>query len=127
MKLYQPKLREENVLLEIMQRLTYMGIKVYRIRERIPEMVRGRKFFRGGASTAGIPDLIGHVPEDRRSGILFSPARVVYIEVKRPGGKRRLMQELFIEEAKKDGCIAFFADSWEVVKENLTACGVVVK
>lgn len=124
LRLHQPPLREEHVVREIMERLAYSKIRVWRIKERVPDMRGGRKFFRGGASTPGVPDLIGHIPAIIRSGILFSPARPLYIEVKRPGGKKRLMQKIFIDDAVQDGAIAFFADSWESVRQGLIAHGV---
>ncbi len=126
---FQPKLTEEHVVLEIMQRLALAGVKVKRIKERIPEIRNGRKFWRGrglmgsGASEAGISDLIGWVKtcvHDELEDISLP----VFIEVKRPGGRRRPAQEAFIAEAKADGCIAFFADCWEDVVKGFGEHGI---
>jgi len=105
---HQPVLTEENVLREIVWRLWLQAkIKVWRIRERIPG--------RGALSTAGIPDLIGWIP---LTGI------AVFIEVKRPGGVHRAAQTQFIDEARRGGCIAFFAESWDDVVRELGAVGI---
>ncbi len=110
---YQPVLLEEHVLREIVERLWWHKIKVWRIRERIPGQ--------GGFSTPGIPDLIGWAI--RRD---WTPNTTVplFIEVKRPGGVRRPAQERWIAEAKADGCIAFFAESWEDVVRELKTFGL---
>ena len=111
---YQPVITEENVLIEIVERLWFQArIKMWRIRERIP--LPGRRW--QNLSTPGIPDLIGWIPKER-VGAHPLVARPIFLEVKRPGGVRRIAQERFIEEAVKDGCIAFFAESWaDVVRE----------
>lgn len=119
--LWQPVLLEEHVLKEIVERLWMQArIKMWRIRERIPG--------KGSLSTAGIPDLIGHIParsfacgcsqDDCVLTTIAMRPTPLYIEVKRPGGARRIAQIRFIEEAKSDGCAAFFAESWlDVVRE----------
>lgn len=95
---------EEDVVEEITTRLWLeYRIKVWRIRERLPGM--------GKMSEAGIPDLLGWLRH-------FPKAIPLFIECKRPGGARRIAQIQFIEEARKDGCVAFFAESWlDCVKE----------
>lgn len=116
---------EEDVVLEIRQRLAYAKIRVWRVRERLPVTRNGVKRFEGAPSEAGLPDLIGHVPHEITStGILMNKARPVYIEVKRPKGKRRLMQEIFIREAQRDGAIALFAESWKDVCLGFAAHGI---
>ena len=86
-------------------------------------------------STPGIPDLMGWIP---KRGVLASftveandgnPCAVpLYIEVKRPGKNvRRPAQERFIEEAKLDGCVAFFAESWGDVVRELGLFGIHLK
>ena len=60
-KLYQPKISEENVVREITDRLWLQGrIKVFRVRERIPD---NRKRWQQ-LSTPGIPDLFFIVPKN---------------------------------------------------------------
>lgn len=117
-KLYQPKISEENVLREIVDRLWLQGkIKVWRIRERIPD---NRKRWQQ-LSTPGIPDLMGWFV---RTDWTPSPAIPLFIEVKRPGGKRRLAQECFIAEASADGCCAFFAESFHDCVVELKNYGI---
>lgn len=108
----KPYIIEEDVVEEITARLWLQyRIKVWRVRERIP---------REGAapSTPGIPDLVGWL----------SGGRFLGIEVKRPGGVHRIAQTRFIDEAKSDGCVAFFAKSWaDVVREMDEQCGIKLK
>lgn len=105
-KLFQSQITEEHVLKEIVIRLWVNKINTYRVRERIPGMSKN-------LSTPGIPDLMGWY----KRGESFGPIPL-FIECKRPGGVRRPAQIAFIEDAKADGCIAFFAESWiDCVKE----------
>ena len=87
---------------------------------------------KGVLSTPGIPDLIGWIPAQKVTKAMnIDPAATpLFIEVKRPkatgrrGGVKRVAQIRFIEDAKADGCIAFFADSWDDVVRELTAVGI---
>lgn len=102
-----PHILEEDVVEEITTRLWLQHrIKVWRIRERIPGQ--------GRLSTAGIPDLVGWLP----GGIFLG------IECKRQGGVHRVAQTQFIEGAKADGCIAFFAESWQDCVDNFRDFGI---
>ena len=121
---WQPVLREEHVVKEIVERLWFQArIKMWRVRERIPG--------RGAPSTPGIPDLIGWAPphqEKITNGIkTIRPVLPLFIEVKRPGGARRPAQESFIEEARSCGCAAFFAESWADVVRELGNFGIQLK
>ncbi len=114
-----PHIVEEDVVEEITTRLWLQyRIKVWRVRERIPGV--------GVApSTAGIPDLIGYFIKTDWSPNVTVP---FYIEVKRPGGARRPAQIRFIEDARSDGCVAFFAECWgDVVREMNDQCGIKLK
>lgn len=117
---------EEDVVEEITTRLWLQyRIKVWRVRERIPGA--------WALSVPGIPDLMGWLPKS--SGFIIfgettprSAPVPLFIEVKRPGGVRRTAQTLFIEGAKLDGCVAFFADCWaDVVREMSEQCGIKLK
>ena len=130
-QIFQPPISEEMVLKEIMTRLWLeYRIKVWRITERIP--VKGKRWQR--LSTPGLPDLLGwlllpgSIGANASSPIMrdLPPNRPIplLIEVKRPGGKRREMQERFIAEAKADGCCSLFAESWEDVVQSLKEFGV---
>ena len=115
--IYHPPITEEHVVAEIIQRLAWNQIKVFRIAERIPGMSKR-------ISTPGIPDLIGWLRIATTRGPLTVP---LFVEVKRPGGVRRPAQIRFIGEAKSDGCAAFFAESWADVVGELKECGVTLK
>lgn len=124
-KIYQPALTEEHILKEIVTRLWLeYRIPVFRINCPVGGKVR--------PNVRGLPDLVGYVPQNRaqRTGIgrdvQIPPQRAIslWIEVKRPKGHRRPEQEQFIRQAKADGCIAFFAESWELVAAELQYHGI---
>lgn len=125
--LWEPAILEEHVLTEIVDRLWIQAnIKMWRIRERIP----GKGFL----STPGLPDIVGWIkakkitpPEGAILNYHMLPwpkAIPLFIEVKRPGGARRAAQIRFIDEAKADGCVAFFAESWADVVRELAKVGI---
>ena len=107
-------LLEEHVLQEIVDRLWLKAkIRMIRINQPVGGVVRQNE--------AGIPDLMGWIPQtvEVYTGSVYKKWAVpLFIEVKRPGGVRSPAQIRFIEDAKKDGCIAFFAESWiDVMRE----------
>lgn len=115
---YEPVQLEEDVLQEIMQRLWYSGIPVFREKERIPRCPHCGLYVASAKSATdrGHPDLHGYIPA-RLS--VTGVAVPFYIEVKRPqGGVRSYEQEEFIRRAQAAGVLAFFANSWAVVKEQ---------
>lgn len=122
----QPVLLERHVLREIMDRLWLQAkIKVWQINQPVGGKVK--------QNVPGIPDLIGFIPKgtprtfDWKMGPVTHhdwPALPLFIEVKRPGGRRRYMQEVFIEEASAGGAAAFFAESWADVVRELGQRGV---
>lgn len=71
---------------------------------------------------AGIPDLMGWIPGSwTKTGIAIP----LYVEVKRPvGGVKSVEQQLFIDRANRDACIAFFARGWDDVVAELRKVGV---
>lgn len=116
---------EEDVVEEITTRLWLQyRIKVWRVRERIP---------REGAapSVAGLPDLMGWIIRELPhfiDGAVQKVAVPLFIECKRPDGARRIAQTRFIDDARKDGCVAFFAECWaDVVREMQKQCGIKLK
>ena len=109
---FQPVLLEKHVVKELVVRLWANGVKVWVIKERIPG--------KGMLSTPGIPDLMGYMKDPHGTGFTHP----VFIEVKRPGGVRRDAQIRFIDEAKRDGCVAGFADSWDSCKALFEKCGI---
>jgi hypothetical protein len=120
-KIWQPVLKEEHVVREITTRMWLAAkVKLYRVRERIPGM--------GAPSTPGIPDLIGYLQISCPLPVTGGRAQAIplYIEVKRPGGVRRIAQIQFIDEARAAGCVAFFAESWEQVREEMAIVGFLI-
>lgn len=112
---HQPVLLERHVLREIMDRLWLQArIKMYQINQPVGGKVQ--------QNVSGIPDLIGFIPGD--SNIAVRAAVPLYIEVKRPGGRHRFHQEVFIQEAKEGGAVAFFAESWKDVVRELGNVGI---
>jgi len=106
--IYERSLTEEDVLIAIRQYLELNGARVFRVVERIPW---GRR-----QSEPGIPDLFCWF-----KGI---EARVAFIEVKKPGGKRSANQINWINQAVEDGVIAFFAESVEDVRREMLINGI---
>jgi hypothetical protein len=149
-QLFERQILEEDVVNEIMQFLPLCGFRVLRIKERIPASEKKNEItgkweynWRGGwkgRSSPGIPDLQGWIPAVKIGGdhsIAGSTNGFVingsikrfpihfYIEVKRPfGSRRRPAQERFIQEAREDGAIAFFAKSWEDVRAGFAEYGI---
>lgn len=121
---YEPDLSEEQILRIIVEEtwLRYR-IKLHRINCAVGGKVRPNE--------RGLPDLFGHFQRQRIEShdvsghgiIRFNWMETIplYIEVKKPGGRRRPEQVQFIAEAKANGCAAFFAESWEDVDLELKA------
>lgn len=130
---YEIPLTEEMVIGQIRQLLELNGARVHRIVERIPWGKR--------TSTPGIPDIAGWFPRGARVRCLNvfplsdNPGRIItipaicsfWIEVKRPGGKHRPAQTAWIEAARQDGVIAFFADSVEAMVAGFKEFGIEIK
>ena len=119
---YEPQLTEEHVVKEIMQRLGYAGIRIYRHKERIPRYSGDRHL-----SRRGLPDLFGYVagrPPIMGVGGAQTLGRAVFIECKKPGGERSLEQKLFIGDARANGAIACFAESWLDVCDEFSRHGI---
>jgi len=114
----EPVQSEEDVLGAIRGLLEANGARVHRIVERIP--------WGKTTSTPGMPDLVGWFPRKWEGDFLNTVelARVFFIEVKRPGGKLRPAQTLWLNEARLDGIIAFMADSVEKMVEEFSKYGI---
>jgi hypothetical protein len=137
--LYKPKIDEESVLQEILLRLPFAKIKIFRVRECLPTGYR--------MSDSGIPDLHGCVPAgfvrfDCKTALSVSypVAQAVYIEVKAPGEMEKYSkgalpvkrmktiddQKAFVLDKKQAGCIAFFAESWKEVCQEFRLHGILL-
>lgn len=115
--IYEPKIREEDVLGACRQLLELNGARVYRAVERVPKCYRCGLWL--GSSEPGTPDLSGYF---YRGGV--TP---FWIEMKRPKSKRRASQLVRIEQMQADGCIAFFADSIEAMCSEFSKRGISLK
>lgn len=128
---FEPAMREEDVLGQIRQLLEARGARVFRSIERVPKCYRCGQWL--GSSEKGLPDIFGWIfrpMETKRIGlgVIFcenTPAVPFFIEVKRPkGGRKRPAQVAFIEKAKADGMLAFFAKSVDEVIEEFKQHGI---
>lgn len=107
---WQPAIREEHVLKEIVTLLwLHARIRLWRINCPVGGRMRPNE--------RGIPDLIGYLPG----------GRFLAIEVKRPKGVRRPEQIQFVADAKAAGAVAFFAESWEDVVREFESAGIKLK
>ena len=116
-QLYERTLTEEDVLGACRALLELNGARVFRIIERIPW---GRK-----TSEKGLPDIFGYWMPGPQNGCDYP--KVFFIEVKRPGGKHRPAQTAWIENARRDGVIAFFADSVMTLADEFKKHGIDIK
>ena len=115
---YEPVIREEDVLGACRTLLELNQARVFRAVERVPKCYRCGCWL--GSSEAGTPDLSGY----------FHQGAIIpfWIEMKRPkGGKRRFSQIARIEQIQEDGGIAFFANSVEVMVSEFGRFGIKIK
>lgn len=81
------------------------------------------KFVSKSWPPTGWPDISGHWLRRAYTGPQSSTAHYtpvpLYIEVKTPDGVISLDQMRFIDARKKEGCVAFFADGVQAVRDNL--------
>jgi hypothetical protein len=149
--IYEAKVIEEHVLEEIKLRLGYAGIPIYRERERIPDARRYKLSDPGHPDLHGylpvsfrVKEFYRRHPEYKEKPAIaeefYRSAIPVYIEVKRPGEMAKYRkgvlstvrsrtfqaQEEFIVKARKDGCIACFAESWDDVVDAFKQKGYIL-
>lgn len=124
--IFEPIQTENDVLGAIRTLLEANGARVFRVVERIP--------WGKTKSEPGIPDLIVIWPEKIvryekpfPTEIISRTSIVSFVEVKRPGGKLRPAQKLWIEQAQADGVICFMADSVEAMVSEFKKYGIEVK
>jgi len=105
----RPQRRERVIQAEILRLLHAHGVVAF-------GMNRERAGYRRAShiGVKGLPDIMGWVPVwaiARTQATNVAGACPLFIEVKRPGGKLRPAQETFLAMARKDGCVAFKAES----------------
>jgi hypothetical protein len=116
---------EKAVVKVLMDALPLIGIKVYRILERMPCTHCGK--WSGTPPAKGIPDIGGSIPPRLMRGPMQLWARPLYIECKRPkGGVEGLEQSAFLQSVRDDGGIAFFSRGLDDCCAQLDAAGVII-
>lgn len=126
MSALQREASEEDVIKAIRDYLGYHGVILHRVKEPIP-FKRDRFDRPKRTSTVGFPDLVGYIKGGKLGLPKYARPVPLYIEVKRPGGRRRLAQKLFIAGLKQDNVTAFFAESVEDAVAELTKAGFIVR
>lgn len=132
-QLFERSISEEDVFGACRALLELNGARVFRITERIPWGPKGRK------SEAGIPDVHGWWPKkeprymDAEKRLytyepgVWGPVHF-WIEMKRPfKAQFRPAQQRWIDQAKADGVISFFAWSVESMAEGFREYGIHLK
>lgn len=113
-----PKITETDVQKAIKQYLELRGFRMYRRNVGGAYAMRlGREQF-VRFSEPGAADLTGWE---------IGTGRTIEVEVKKPGArtnpKRQALQRAWLDQAKRDGCIAFRAASVQEADEQLAAYG----
>lgn len=120
-QVYERSITEEDVFGACRQLLELKGAVVHRVVERIPWGPKGR------TSDPGIPDLFGWFPSSRQwPGFPATGGRPLhfFIEIKKPGGRQRIAQINWIEDARRQGVVAFFADSVDAMIRGFQWFGI---
>ena len=100
---------EKVVQSQILQYLGYSGIKAFRMNAGMIRVGEGRKQHMIRLAPAGFSDIFG----------VMKDGRALFIEVKAGKNKPTKLQELFLEEMRQQGAIAFWANSVEQVEKCL--------
>jgi hypothetical protein len=103
-------LPERTIQSQILQYLGYRGIKAFRINAgMIPTgEKRSRRMIR--LAPKGFSDVVAVLP---------GSGRAVFIEIKTAKGKTTPFQDIFLEEMREQGALAFVARSTEDVEREL--------
>lgn len=127
-KLWEAAITEDHVGRDVDEVLALNRAEFYVIRERIPVCHTCKRKI-GRSSESGIPDRIGYFPPltCEFQGVPNEWAVHFRIELKRPGGKHRVMQDIDIQKAQGHGVIAFFAESREMMVAEFAVRGLVLK
>jgi len=85
---------------------------------------KGKKWAVKFSTMEGISDLQGIIPPLKFYSALHQHGVPLFIEVKRPGKKPSKKQNIFLSAARKYGAIAFWADSVDMVRDELRMAGL---
>ena len=102
---------EKVIQSQILQYLGYSGIKAFRMNAGMARIGQGRKQRMIKLAPAGFSDIFG----------VMKDGRALFIEVKAGKNKPTKLQELFLEEMREQGAIAFWANSVETVEKKLAS------
>lgn len=102
-------LPERTIQAQVLQYLRYRGIKAFRINSGM--ISTGEKHSRRMIRLApkGSADIWGVLPG----------GRAVFVEIKTPKGRTTVLQEMFLEEMREQGAVAFVARSIEDCEREL--------
>ncbi len=103
-------LPERSIQSQVLQYLGYRGIKAFRINSGMIATGEGRNRRLVRLAPKGFSDIVGVLPES---------GRALFIEVKAPKGKLTIHQQLFLEEMRGQGAVAFVARSIEDCEREL--------
>jgi hypothetical protein len=130
-QIFERSITEDDVFGACRTLLELNGARVFRVRERIPWGPKGKK------SEPGIPDGFGwfvtrardrdgqHIEFNER---LDGRPTTFFIEFKRPfKAQIRPAQIRWIEQARRDGVVAFFADSVDAMVKGFKEFGIHLK
>ena len=112
-RLKAPEPDENTVLASVLEALLYHPLvaDAYRMNTGAGKLLfadgTASRFIRFGKK--GSPDIHGYLTD----------GRALFVETKRPSGRKRQEQIEWIEKARRHGCVAFFARRIEDVKEHL--------
>lgn len=120
-QIFERSITEEDVFGACRQLLELNGARVHRVVERIPW---GKK-----KSEPGIPDTFGWFKPFSHPYLEGSSRPIhFFIEFKRPHkAERRPAQIAWIDSARRDGAIAFFADSVEAMVIGFKEFGIKIE
>jgi hypothetical protein len=104
-----PRPRESAIQRNILEWLSWRGVRVFRVNQQGVPLHDGRKGFRPGP-TRGVSDILGLLP---------GGARFLAIEVKRPGGKPTPQQQAFLDWVNEGGGVGIVASSIADVEHAL--------
>ena len=114
--IFERSITEDDILGQCRAILELHRARVFRAIERVPKCYRCGCWL--GSSERGTPDLSGYFIE---SGIPF------WVEMKRPKGKKRVLQIERIEMMRSDGRVAFFADGIESMVAGFKEFGIEIR
>jgi len=119
---------EAAVLKRVMLKASKLGFRLLRNSRGQFYTMDKKRIVRAGLEAEGSSDLIGAVPvviTEEMVGMtlgVFCAAEVKKPEWKKPSGEHERVQENFINQMIKFGCIAFFINDHELLEKKIADC-----